>query len=262
MPFDKNTSYHTILGQFFRTLYDLNVEADFVFPQNPNFENYSLIVVPPLYIASDELLSRLAAYVKNGGHILMAFKSGFCNENSTVRWTLAPGPLREAAGFYYQEFSNLTKPLALKGDPFKAGLENQISVWAEFLIPEKAKPLAYYDHPFFGKYPAITRNAYGKGTFTYEGTKLSDKLQEKLIRETLMLAGVSTPDASLPAPVKVKHAESAAGERLHFYFNFSGQPHTFIYAYENGIDILTDTPIKRAQKITLAPWDQAIIKIH
>ncbi len=262
MPFDKNTSYHTILGQFFRTLYDLDVEADFVFPQNPNFENYSLIIVPPLYIASDELLNRLAAYVKNGGHILMAFKSGFCNEYSTVRWALAPGPLREAAGFYYQEFSNLTKPLALKEDPFKAGPENQVSVWAEFIIPEKAKPLAYYDHPFFGKYPAVTRNTYGKGTLTYEGTKLSDKLQEKLMREILKIAGIPLMDRSLPAPLKVKHAESAAGESLLFYFNFSGQPQTFIYAYENGIDILTGQPIKKAQKITLAPWDLIIVKVR
>jgi beta-galactosidase len=262
MPFDKNTNYHTILSEFFRTLYDLNVEADFVFPKNPNFENYSVIIVPPLYIASDELLSHLAAYVKNGGHMLMAFKSGFCNENSTVRWTLAPGPLREAAGFYYQEFSNLAKPLALKGDPFKAGSENQVSVWAEFLIPEKAKPLAYYDHPFFGKYPAVTRNAYGKGTLTYEGTKLSDKLQEKLMRETLTLAGVSLPDSLLPAPVKVKHAESAAGTPLHFYFNFSGQPQTFVYAYENGIDLLVDKPVKKFQKITLLAWDFIIVKVR
>jgi beta-galactosidase len=191
----------------------------------------------------------------------MAFKSGFCNEYSTVRWALAPGPLREAAGFYYQEFSNLGKPIGLKGDPFKAGPENQVSVWAEFLIPEKAKPLAYYDHPFFGKYPAVTRNTYGKGTLTYEGTKLSDKLQEKLMQETLKIAGIPLADSSLPAPVKVKHAESAAGEPLHFYFNFSGQPQTFGYSYEDGFDILTSRPFKKAQKITLAPWDFIIVKV-
>jgi beta-galactosidase len=262
MPFDKNTNYQTILNQFSRMLYNLNVEADFLYPQSRNFEDYSLVIVPPLYIASDELLDHLSAYVKNGGHILMAFKSGFCNENSTVRWTLAPGPLREAAGFYYQEFSNLAKPLVLKGDPFKAGSENQVSVWAEFLIPEKAKPLAYYDHPFFGKYPAVTRNTYGKGSLTYEGTKLSDKLQEKLMRETLTMAGISLSDSLLPSPVKVKHAESAAGEPLHFYFNFSGQSQTFGYNYENGLDMLTGQPVKKAQKITLAPWDLIIVKVR
>jgi beta-galactosidase len=115
---------------------------------------------------------------------------------------------------------------------------------------------------FFIRFPAIARNAYGKGTLTYEGTKLSDKLQEKLIRETLTLAGISLSDSLLPAPVKVKHAESANGEPLHFYFNFSGQPQTFSYNYENGLDLLADKPIKKAQKITLAPWDLIFVKVR
>jgi len=260
MPFDKNVNYWTVLNQLARTLYKMNLETDFVFPQDPHFEDYSLVIVPPLYIASDKLLGRIAAYVKGGGHVLMSFKSGFCDENSTVRWTLAPGPLREAAGFYYQEFSNLTKPLALRGDPFKAGAENKVSVWAEFLVPEKAKILASYDHAFFGKYPAVTRNDYGKGTLTYEGTYLSDALQEKVVLETAKVAGIPLTDSALPAAVKVKHALSAGGGPFHFYLNFSDKPQTFGYAYENGDDLLTGRAIATAQKITLAPWDLVIVK--
>ncbi len=57
----------------------------------------------------------------------MTFKSGFANENSAVRWVRAPGPLREAAGFSYQEFSNLEHPLALKDDPFHAATPTKSS---------------------------------------------------------------------------------------------------------------------------------------
>ena len=80
-----------------------------------------------------------------------------------MRWTRAPGPLREAAGLSYQEFSSLKEPLPLKGDPFGVGAENKASVWADMILPEAAKPLAFYDHPFFGRYPALTRNAFGQG---------------------------------------------------------------------------------------------------
>ena len=74
--------------------------------------------------------------------MLMTFKSGFTNENSAVRWERAPGPLREAAGFSYQEFSNLEHPLALKDNPWRvAGADNKVSTWAEFLLPTSAKPL-------------------------------------------------------------------------------------------------------------------------
>ena len=62
----------------------------------------------------------------------MTFKSGFTNENYAVRWELAPGPLRQAAGFTYQEFSNLEKPLGLKGDPFHAGEENKVRTGRNF----------------------------------------------------------------------------------------------------------------------------------
>jgi beta-galactosidase len=260
MPFDRNTNYGSILDQFYRTLYKLNVETDFVFPQDPRFEDYALVVVPPLYIASDALLDRLSAYVKNGGHILAAFKSGFCNENSTVRWTMAPGLLREAAGFHYQEFSTLSQPLALKGDPFKAGARNEVSVWAEFLVPETAQALAYYDHPFFGRYPAVTRNSFGKGAFTYEGTVLSDALQESVMRDALAAAGVPLLDAALPSAVKTKHATSADGRPLHFYYNFSGRAASFAYRYENGTDLLSGEPVAKDQKVKLAPRDLLIVK--
>jgi len=260
MPFDEKVDYMTVLNEFYKALYNLHVEVDFAFPESRNLTDYQLIVVPPLYIANDELLDRLASYVRDGGHLLMSYKSGFCNENSTVRWTMAPGPLREAAGFYYQEFTNLRSPLKLKGDPYGVGEENQVSVWAECLIPEKAKALAYYEHPVFGQYPAITRNSYGKGTVTYEGTYLSDKLQEKVILEALKIAGVTMTDAALPAAVKVKHGVLQDGKAVHFYFNFSAKPQEFAYVYSDGIEMLSSTPTAKSQKMTLQAWDLAIIR--
>jgi beta-galactosidase len=260
MPFDNRVNYQTVLYQMYGALYRQNVGVDFVFPQSTNFNDYKVIVVPPLYVASDALLEKLSDFVRRGGHLVMSFKSGFTNENSTVRWTKAPGPLREAAGFYYQEFANLQQPLKLKGDPFQAGEENTARAWAEFIIPEKAQPLAYYDHPFYGKWPAITRNNYGKGTLTYEGTFLSDKLQEKILFDVLKLAGLDGPDQQLAAPVRVKHGVDNAGKNLHYYLNYSSQSQTFTYPYASGTDLLTKKPVNKSQAVELAPWDLVIIE--
>jgi len=210
-------------------------------------------------VASDEVLNRLVEYVRGGGHLLMALKSGFTNEYDTVRWSMAPGPLRQAAGFDYQEFSNLAKPLSLKGDPFNAGAENTVSEWAEMLLPESAEALAYYDHPFFGKYPAITRNRFGKGTFTYEGTVLSDTLQEKVILETLQAAGLNGPDQTLPPSVRAKHGMNRSGKVIHYYLNYSNDSQTLPYPYGAGSDLLTQSAIAHLQQITLKPWDLVII---
>ncbi len=116
-----SADYTSLVQQLHHSLYDLNIGSDFVFPTTQDLSAYKLLIVPALYIADDALLQRISDYVKNGGHVVMTFKSGFANENSAVRWVRAPGPLREAAGFSYQEFSNLEHPLALKGDPFHVG---------------------------------------------------------------------------------------------------------------------------------------------
>jgi beta-galactosidase len=190
--------------------------VDFIFPETADLSEYKVVVVPPLYVASDALLTRLVDYVRAGGHLVLTPKSGFCDEHSTVRPSMAPGPLREAAGFHYQEFSNLAKPLALQGDPFQTGAGNQVSDWAEMLLLDTAKPLAYYDHPFFGKYPAVTENRFGTGTVTYEGTVLSDALQQKLLARVLDQAQLLGPDQKLPAGVRVKHGTGRAGKPFHY----------------------------------------------
>jgi beta-galactosidase len=260
MPFDDRVNYLTVLHQMHRALFNLNVGVDFVFPDTEDFSKYKVLLVPPLYVASDALLQRLSDYVRNGGHVVMSFKSGFTDENSQVRHSRMPGPLREAAGFSYQEFSTLKEALPLKGDPYRAGAGNRVSVWAEMLLPDTAKPLATYQHPFFGQFPAITRNSFGTGTLTYEGTYLSNELQAKLIAEVLDLAKLTGPDQRLPAPVKVKHGLSNAGKRMHFYLNYSAEPQSVAYPYGAGTELTANKPVAANAALRIGAWDLAIVE--
>lgn len=41
-----------------------------------NFSNYPLLIVPTLYSASEDTLSKTKDHVKNGSHLLLGFKSG------------------------------------------------------------------------------------------------------------------------------------------------------------------------------------------
>ncbi len=254
--------YDSLVHQIHKSLYDLNVGSDFVFPTTQDFSAYKLLIVPALYIADDALLQRISNYVKNGGHVVMTFKSGFANENSAVRWVRAPGPLRDAAGFSYQEFSNLEHPLALKGDPYNVGKasDNQVSYWAEFLILDHAKAIAYYDHPFFGKWPAITENEFGAGTLLYEGTYLTDKMQTAVLRDSLKQLGLTGPDQQLPTRVHVQHGVNRFGKRLHYYFNYGSTEVKISYSYATGTDLLDGKSVASAAVLTLAPWDLAIVE--
>jgi beta-galactosidase len=255
-----SADYTSLVMQMHRSLYNLNVGADFVFPETKDFSPYKLLIVPALYIADDALLQRIADYVKGGGHVVMTFKSGFANENSAVRWVRAPGPLREAAGFSYQEFSNLDHPVALKDDPFHAGEANKVSYWAEFLMPEHAKALAYYDHPFFGKWPAITENQFGSGTLLYEGTYLSSALQTAVLKRAIEEAGLTGPDQQEPSAVHVTHGINRMGKRVDYYFNYSAGEVKASYANGPGTNLLNGKPVSKTDGLVLGPWDLAIIE--
>jgi beta-galactosidase len=260
MKFSDRVNYRTILQQMYRVLYRNNVGVDFVFPESTNFSDYKVILVPPLYVSSDTVLKNLVDYVRGGGHVMMTFKSGFANEYNTVRWMMMPGILREAAGFHYQEFSNLHQPLALKGDPFHAAAENKVSDWVELLSLDSAEGLAYYDHPFFGKYPAITQNRFGKGTLTYEGTVLTDALQGKVLLDMLQAAGLTGPDQTLPPNLRAKHGVNRSGKTVHYYLNYSSAAQTLGYPYGSGTDLLTQAAVAHSRQITVKPWDLVIIE--
>jgi beta-galactosidase len=252
--------YGTLISQIHRVLYTLNVGTDFVFPEDSDFSKYKVLIVPALYIADDALLKKISDYVEHGGHVLMTFKSGFCNEDSAVRWVRAPGPLREAAGFSYQEFSNLNNPISLKDDPYHVGDENKVMYWAEFLMPEHAKPIAYYDHPFFGRWPAITRNQFGSGTLTYEGTWLGEKLQTAVVSQVLGLAGLLGSDQTLPSSVRVRHGVNRLGKTIHYYFNYSSAAVRVPYSYATGTELTSDKSAVHGTLLSIAPWDLAIIE--
>ncbi|NWF88350.1 MAG: beta-galactosidase [Ignavibacteriaceae bacterium] len=260
MPFHDKVDYLSILYQMYNALYKLNVDVDFIFPQTTDYSKYKVIVVPPLYITDDAQLKRLTEFVKNGGHVLFTLKSGFCNEFSTVRWERMPAIIREAAGISYQEFSSLWDTVPLKDDPYKVGDKNKASVWAEFLNLEGAKPLAFYEHPFYGKYPAITRNQYGKGTLTYQGTVLTNELQQKVIKEIIDNAGLGGPEQLLPENVRLRQGISNKGKKMRYFLNFSSTVQKFNYAFKEGTEILTSRVVKTNQELEIQPWDLAIIE--
>lgn len=262
MPYREgaNAYWDDVLPSLYRALYQNSIAVDIIYPGENRLKDYGVVVVPPLYAASDAALAEIDAYVKNGGHAVVLFKSGFSDENNTVRTQLAPGPLRAACGFYYQEFASIGR-LSLRENPFAVDpKDNTVSDWAELLISDTAEPLAHYDHPFYGRWPAITRNTYGKGTLVYEGCRPSDALQEKILLDAVTRAGLRQADVQTRFPVITKVGTNDLGRRVRFVYNFSGAPQKVDYAGPAGTNLLSQESIKPGAPLNLAPWDLAIIE--
>jgi beta-galactosidase len=258
MPYTNRDKYPATM--IHNALYRQNIETDIVPCDNwPDFSQYKLLIIPPLYVATDDLLNRIDQFVKDGGQVVMLFKSGYCNEHSAVRATLAPGPLRKACGFYYQEYSNIPA-LSLKGNPFNLKNGKSISEWYEFLIPETAKPMAYADHPFFGQFPVITENAYGKGNLYYIGTYPSEELLEKIVRLAAEKAGILTAQNEYRFPVIFRSGKNQSGKQLHYVFNYSAESREISYPFASGKELLLGEKIAGGQTVSLKPWSVTIIE--
>jgi beta-galactosidase len=258
MPYARKAQYPIDLVH--QALYFQNIETDIIPCDNSmDFSKYKILVIPPLYIATDELLNKIDQFVKEGGQVVMLLKSGYCNEHSAVRATLAPGPLRKACGFYYQEYSTIP-PLNLKDNAFDLKDKKPIDEWYEFLVTETAKPLAFADHPFFGQWPVITENAYGKGNLFYIGTYPSLELLEKVIRLAAGKAGMITSENEYQFPVIFRSGKNKSGKQIRYVFNYSAQDKEILYPFASGKELLSGKNISNGMAVSLKPWDVIIVE--
>jgi beta-galactosidase len=251
--------YNDVLRMMYDAFYRNNIGVDFVDPSSNNIEKYKLLIVPVLYAASDSLLHRLNNFVKNGGHIVYTFKSGFSNQNVKVHTAPQPAIISEACGISYSQFT-VPKNVSLKDDPYHVGNENKITTWMELITPTTAKVLAYYDHPVWGKYAAITQNNYGKGTATYIGCLTSRPLMEAILTTEVKNAGLWGKEQDLHFPVIEKHGKNEQGKTIRYLFNYSAQPATIHYNFESGRELLSGNQIAKDSELTLGPWDAKIIE--
>ena len=215
-----------------------------------------MLVIPPLYVADDSLLMAIDKFVKDGGYVVMMHKSGYCNEHSAVRPVLAPGPLRAACGFYYQEYSTIGG-MRLKDNAFGMGDRNAINTWYEFLIPETAKPLAYGDHPFFGQWPVVTENNYGKGKLYYIGAYPSQELLDKIIRMAAVEKGLIA-DNEMRFPIIKRSGVNGQGRAVNYIFNYSAAPAKVVYTSGRSVNLLDGSVVAKGDTISLGAWDLGI----
>lgn len=253
-------TYNGILRPMYDALYKMNVGVDFIDPSSTQIEKYKLIVVPALYAAPDSLLVRLNNFVKNGGHIVYTFKSGFSDEHNKVRTLRQPGIISEACGITYSEFT-IPDKVSLKGDPFNVGKEqNKADKWMELLVPTTAKVLAWYDHPQWGTYAAVTQNNYGKGIATYIGFGANSAINNKVLEGAVKNAGLWSKDQELKFPIIVKSGVNQQEKMIHYYFNYSGDNQVFTYPYPKGKNLLTGENIMASAQISLPAWEFTIIE--
>jgi beta-galactosidase len=252
--------YNDVVRLVYDALYRMNVECDIVHPGSEALESYALLIVPALYAAPDALLERLNDYVHSGGHIVYTCRSGFTDEHVKVRTVPQPGIISAACGISYTMFVDPVG-VTLRGDPFQVGAaENAVDTWMELITPGTAEVLASYDHPHWGQYAAITRNQYGAGFATYIGCMVSATLMGRVLGQAVRQAGLWGADQELAFPLITRSGVNRQGRSVRYYFNYADQPAAFTYPHADGVDLLSDTPVRQGDALQLAAWGVRIIE--
>ena len=259
----KSIYYNDVMRWMYDTLYHMNVECDFIWPESENLEQYKAIVVPALYAAPDELLIRLKQYVENGGTLIASFKTAFANENVKVSHQVQPHILSNCFGVHYDQFT-FPKNVGLTGEVIpektdqKGNAHPAANVFMELLVSEGAEVLASYEHYNWKDYAAITRNHYGKGQAVYIGCMTDEETLKSVYKAVLPEAGVEIPEYHYP--IIVRKGLNDLGKTVCYFLNYSGVELEMPYDYKNGIDLLENTAVENGTALQMPAWGVKIVE--
>ena len=208
--------------QWFRALADHGVTADVV-PVSSNWDEYEVVVLPSVYILSEETTRRVRDYVANGGRLIVTYYTGLSDEKDHVWLGGYPGSIRDVVGVRVEEFMPMGNDFP--GVPSRLSLSNGAvardiadvigSVDGSATVLE-----TFRDDPWTGMdgAPAIVANTFGEGRSVYVGARLGRDGIAKSLPEILESLGMAETGENDSRVLRVER-EGSDGSRFVFSFN-------------------------------------------
>ncbi|GAA0322005.1 beta-galactosidase [Actinoallomurus spadix] len=199
-----------------RPLYDAGVACDVVRP-DADLSGYRLVVVPNLYLTSEDAARTLERYVEEGGTLVMSFFSGIVDPCDRVHLGGYPAPFRRMLGLSVEEFHPLAED-ATVGLPGGSG-----SVWSEEVRLEGAEAVERFTTGALAGGPAVTRHRFGRGDAWYLATRPDPATMRRLFDRVREAAGVAPVLPGLPGGVQARARDTEAG-RWYVVLNHGTDP--------------------------------------
>ena len=208
--------------QWFRALADHGVTADVV-PVSSNWDDYEMVVLPSVYLLSEETTRRVRDYVVGGGRLVVTYYTGISDERDHVWLGGYPGSIRDVVGVRVEEFMPMGDDFP--GVPDRLGLSNGAVAHdiADVIgsVDGSATVLeTFRDDPWTGMdgAPAIVANTFGEGRSVYVGARLGRDGIAKSLPEILESLGMTETGENDSRVLRVER-EGSDGSRFVFSFN-------------------------------------------
>lgn len=244
----EDVSYGDRIRALYRDLWYRGIAVD-VLPPTGDLSGYDLVLVPTLYLVTDDGAANIAAAAENGATVAITYFSGIVDENDQIRLGGYPGAFRELLGVRTDEFFPL-----LPGEQVTLDDGTSADVWTERIETTTAEVVrSFTDGPLPGG-PAITRNAVGEGAAWYIATRQDAAGTTALLDALLAESGVS-PEAEVPRGVEAVRRTSEDGTGYLFLLNHTEEQ---VQVPANGTDLVTGTDASGS--VTLAAGAVAVVQ--
>ena len=207
---------------WFRALADQGVTADVV-PVRGAWDDYEMVVLPSVYLLSEETTRRVRDYVVGGGRLVVTYYTGISDEKDHVWLGGYPGSIRDVVGVRVEEFMPM-------GDDF-TGVPDRLELSNGAVAHDIADVIGsvdgtatvletFKDDPWTGMdgAPAIVAHTFGEGRSVYVGARLGrDGIALSLpeIFDSLGMAEAGGNDG------RVLHVEREGADGSRFVFSFN-----------------------------------------
>ena len=252
-------SYTNLLISLYRGLYNRNVPVD-ILSGDRDLSKYKLVVAPGHFVITEERAKRLREYVRNGGTLVMTYRSAVKDATGLIVNEPLPGLLQDVFGAVVREYhsprTDEVNTILGVGEGI-SGETSQATVWLDVMEPRAAEVMAEYEAGFGHGEPAITLNSFGRGRACYIGTQPSQEFIGVLMESLATSAGVRLgPDT--PEGVDASIREGKSG-RLMFIANHT-EEHVVIDRPEGfATDVIRQSPAPEV--IQLEPYNVTVLSV-
>lgn len=205
-PRNAGLGYWDELKRHYNALARAGIAVEFG-DETADLTGYRLVVVPMLYLLTDDFAKKLCGFAQNGGTVVVTYWTGVVDESDLCRLGDTPYGLTELLGLRRTEIDGMYDGETRRCTPASGCTlpEAQASILCEVAAlndTDPAEPLSVYAEDYFAQYPAAAVHKYGAGRAYYLASRFDEDFYRAFYRDAAKELGLMPAwPQSLPAGV-------------------------------------------------------------
>ena len=205
-PRNAGLGYWDELKRHYNALARAGIAVEFG-DETADLTGYRLVVVPMLYLLTDDFAKKLCDFAQNGGTVVVTYWTGVVDESDLCRLGDTPYGLTELLGLRRTEIDGMYDGETRRCTPVSgcALPEAQASILCEVAVPNDTDPavqLSVYAEDYFAQHPAAAVHKYGAGRAYYLASRFDEDFYRAFYRDAAKELGLM-PAWQQPLPAGV-----------------------------------------------------------